>query len=328
MKISKGKKPRAVRTVIYGTEGIGKSTLVSYFPQPLYIDTEDGTLQLDVNRFDEIKKWKDITDAVDYVLANDTICKTLVVDTADKAEQMLIDDILSKNKDKASIEDFGYGKGYTMIQERFQSELLNRLDKVIAHHINVVVVAHSIVKTITPPDSDPYDHWELKCSRKVSPILKEWADMLLFCNWSFTVVQDDFKKGKALGAGKRVIYANHKSQYDAKNRYGLPDEMPLKYESIKAVIEGQIEPQPVKDQLNVDMEVNSIVEGGLAESAIEHLRREITKAGMDVSKVEEWLRKSERIAPDGTIEDLAENTANSMIENIETLKNAVSKEKE
>lgn len=292
MKISRGKKQTAVRTVIYGVEGIGKSTLVSHWPDPIYIDTENGTLQLDVNRVDGIKTWNDVINAVKEVIADPSICKTLVIDTADKAEEMLISEILQANK-KTSIEDFGYGKGYTMVQEQFQKELLNNLDKLIALGINVVVVAHAIVRTITPPDEDPYDHWELKCSRKVSPILKEWADMLLFCNYRITVVEGPNGKGKATGSGKRMMYANHKPTYDAKNRFGLPDEMPLDYSLIAHVIDGTLEAQPTA-KLDMNSEATGIID---ADNPVEEynwkiLVREAKEKGITENQMLDYLGRS------------------------------------
>ncbi|VGS15292.1 phage protein [Streptococcus pyogenes] len=40
MQITRGKRARAQRVVIYGPEGIGKSSFAAQFPEPLFIDTE------------------------------------------------------------------------------------------------------------------------------------------------------------------------------------------------------------------------------------------------------------------------------------------------
>ena len=52
MNIITGKLPAAKRIVIYGAEGIGKSTLASQCPDPLFIDTEGSTTHMDVKRFE------------------------------------------------------------------------------------------------------------------------------------------------------------------------------------------------------------------------------------------------------------------------------------
>ena len=72
-----------------------------------------------------------------------------------------------------------------------------------------------------------------KTSSQISPILKEWADMILFVNYkTFSVATDDKgTKHKAQG-GTRTMYTTHHPCWDAKNRHNLPDEMPFEYERI------------------------------------------------------------------------------------------------
>ena len=320
MKISKGKKKQAVRVVLYGTEGIGKTTLAAHFPKPLFIDVEQGSYQIDVERFDGITTWADVLEAIGYVEQNPDSCKTLVLDTADKAEQMLVEQILRENK-AASIETVGggYGKGYTMLQERFQKELLFSLDRIIAKGINVVICAHSIVRTITLPDADPYDHYELKCSKKVSPILKEWADILAFCDYKISVVTDG-GKGKAKGSGKRMIHFTHKPTYDAKNRYGLPDDAEMSYDVLRPVIDGQMEVQPEKNAIDAENPHEGIVEGNeLVEDIRTVLLRRLAQNGIDEKTFTDWLIRTGRIEEGTTASALSTPMAESMADHLDQL---------
>lgn len=320
MKISKGKKKQAVRVVLYGTEGIGKTTLAAHFPKPLFIDVEQGSYQIDVERFDGITTWADVLEAIGYVEQNPDSCKTLVLDTADKAEQMLVEQILKDNK-AASIETVGggYGKGYTMLQERFQKELLFSLDRIIAKGINVVICAHSIVRTITLPDADPYDHYELKCSKKVSPILKEWADILAFCDYKISVVTDG-GKGKAKGSGKRMIHFTHKPTYDAKNRYGLPDDAEMSYDVLRPVIDGQMEVQPEKNAIDAENPHEGIVEGNeLIEDIRTVLLRRLAQNGIDEKTFTDWLIRTGRIEEGTTASALSTTMAESMADHLDQL---------
>ena len=57
MKISRGKIDSAQKVVIYGPEGIGKSTFAAQFPEPLFIDTEGSTKNMDVARMDKPTSW-------------------------------------------------------------------------------------------------------------------------------------------------------------------------------------------------------------------------------------------------------------------------------
>lgn len=248
MQISSGKIQGALKVVFYGPEGIGKSTIASKFPDPVFCDTEGSTKAMDVRRFDAPKKWEDIFAAVNYVLADPSCCKTFVLDTADWAEALCI--AFTCNKGGVNgIEDFGYGKGYTYVQENFK-KLLDKLEEVLAHGIHVVITAHAKMRKFEQPDEmGAYDRWEMKLSRQVAPMLKEWADMVLFVNYKTYVIEDDKTKSKKAQGGKRVMYSTHNPCWDAKNRYGLKDCLPFEYEEIKHIVEGNTvkQPEPEKE---------------------------------------------------------------------------------
>ena len=140
LKIEEGIINRAVKACIYGSEGGGKTTYASHFPNPLFIDTEGGTTRLNVRRIACNKSWEELISTVKEVLNTPNICKTIVIDTADWAEALCIKYVCAKYH-KANIEDFGFGKGYTYLGDTFQ-ELLNLLDKFIDKGINAVVIAH------------------------------------------------------------------------------------------------------------------------------------------------------------------------------------------
>lgn len=233
--INAGKISRAVKTVIYGTEGVGKSTLASHFPNPLFLDVEGGTSQMDVRRIETPKSWEELISDVKEVAADPSLCGTLVLDTADKAEGLCIEAICRKYKQN-SIEAFGYGKGYTYIGEEW-SRLMAAFDSCIAAGINVTVIAHARQRKIELPDqTGSFDHWEMKLTKQAAPLLKEWADLLLFLNYKTYVVSTDNNSRKAQG-GKRVMYTSHNPVWDAKNRHGLPEEMDLSFDGLKKIFE-------------------------------------------------------------------------------------------
>ena len=221
LNISTGVIPRAQKVVIYGSEGVGKTTLAASFPNPLVIDTEGGTSHMDVRRIEKPQSWDELIAIVNEVSATPNICKTLVIDTADWAEQLAVAHICTKYKQN-SIESFGYGKGYTYLSEEF-SRLFAALDKCISAGIHAVVTAHAKMRKFELPDEmGAYDRWEMKLSKQVAPLLKEWCDILLFLNYQTFVVTTENKSQKAQG-GKRVMYTSHHPCWDAKNRHGLPD---------------------------------------------------------------------------------------------------------
>lgn len=317
-KIEKGIQKKAIRLVAYGPEGIGKSTFASQFPKPLYIDTEGGTHRLDVSRFPKPETWADLLGMIDAVIAEPDVCRTLIVDTIDRAEDLLANQLMQEySVDTIDKVGGGYGRGWTSLQERFQKDFLRRLDTVIAKGVNVVLIAHALMRKFESPEDPPYDRWEMKLTKKVTPIVREWCDILLFINYEVKTVEEN-GKAKARGKAKRVMHANHSPTYDAKNRYGLPDTLPLSYEPLKSIYEGTTEPKKDRTSLQIDTPVTGPVETTL-EDPRDVLIRRLAEKGIDRLRFEAWLVATGRLAPASTYMDLSGTQANSMIDHIDTL---------
>ena len=254
MKITKGKRARAQKVVIYGTEGIGKSSLASQFPEPLFIDTEGSTDNMDVARLDKPTSWIMLNNQIAFIKANPTVCKTLVIDTIDWAESLCVDNLCAMHG-KKGIEDFRYGNGYVYAKEEM-GRFLNKLQDLIEIGINVVLTAHAQIRKFELPDEmGSYDKYELKLGKKTSsqtaPLVKEWADLLLFCNYkTYLISQEKSTKKKAQG-NQRVMYTEHNPAWDAKNRHGLPSELPLDYNSIAHIFKTE-EKEEVKKTVQTE----------------------------------------------------------------------------
>lgn len=232
--LKRGKIARPQKAVIYGPEGVGKSTLASQFPSPVFLDTEGGTHHLDVVRFPDVRSWDDVLAAVKSLAAGGHEFKTLVIDTADWLEKRLAEHLCRK-ANKESIEDFGYGKGYVLIAEEF-AKFLASLDTLLARGMHVVFLAHSTVRKFESPDqAGSYDRYELKLSKQVAPLVKEWADLILFTNYVTKVAESDTGRRRGIGGRERVILTTHCAAYDAKNRHGLEEKLAFGYEAIAPV---------------------------------------------------------------------------------------------
>lgn len=228
-----GIRPRPQRVVIYAPEGLGKTTLASQFPSPLFLDFEGGTHHIDVVRVEP--KTLEETEATLLEISKSDPAKvgfrTVVVDTIDWLENLVIDAVCREGK-KDSIEDFGYGKGFTKAEERML-KVLGMLDAVKGAGFHVVLLAHSKINKFELPDAaGQFDRYQLKLEKRIEPIVKEWADALLFGNWKTQVAEKDNGKSRLVGGKSRVLYCNRTAAYDAKNRYGLKDEEPWSIETI------------------------------------------------------------------------------------------------
>jgi hypothetical protein len=160
--------------------------------------------------------------------------KTLVIDTADWLEKRLAEHLCRKSN-KDSIEDFGYGKGWVILTEEF-ARFLSSLDALLARGMHVVFLAHATVKKFEAPDqAGSYDRFELKLSKSVAPLLKEWADVVLFANYVTKIAEKDNGKMRGVGGKERVLFATHTAAYDAKNRHGLPDKLPFNADALTPV---------------------------------------------------------------------------------------------
>ena len=165
LKIHTGKAGGALKVVVYGPEGIGKSTLAAHFPRPVFIDTEGLTRHMDVSRTDKPSSWTMLMEQVQYIRSDPGVCSTLVIDTADWAEQLCIASICADKK-LSGIEDMGYGKGYVYLAEEF-GRLLNLLEEIVGRGVHVVLTAHAMMRKFEQSDEmGAYDRWELKLQKK------------------------------------------------------------------------------------------------------------------------------------------------------------------
>ena len=246
-----GVRQKALRVVIYGSEGIGKTTLAAEFPSPIFIDVEDGSNQLPVARLPRPTSWAMLMDEIKAVRDGDVpSCSTLIIDTADAAEQLCIDAVCAEQS-ISGIESMGYGKGYVYLAEKF-GKLLDLLGEVVDTGRNVVVVSHAMCRKFERPDEEgAYDRYELKLSRKVSPMVKEWCDMLLFLDYKTIVETESSRDGKVVKAkakgGRRIIHTTHHPCWDAKNRFGLKDPLSLDFAELAPYIPDLLQQQRTID---------------------------------------------------------------------------------
>lgn len=284
LQIHSGVQNVPVRACFYGPSGVGKSTFASDCPSPLFFDFEKGSHHLDVDRV-EPKDWEETISILKVLRDEPHSYRSIVLDTADWAEKLLIAHVCKKHH-KESIEDFGYGKGYTILAEAF-AEFLALLDELRAKGIHIVFVAHSHIKKFEQPDqTGSYDRYELKLTRQTAPLLKEWCDMLLFCSYETKVVELEGKK-KGIGGRERLLYTCHTAAWDAKNRQGFPEKLPFKFQAIDKAF-GSINAKPASAPKAPDTKAGSSATAQQLKN-IQNLWKQLAYGQSEMTKLFQWL---------------------------------------
>ena len=235
-KIHTGKRPAPPRLMLYGTEGIGKSTYAAQAPHAIFIPTEDGLGEIDCAAFPVAKSLPAVETYLTALAKEPHDYQTVVIDSLDWLEQLIWDD-LCRLSNAASIEkvDGGFGKGY-IAALRFWRQILDALDTLHKQrNMAVILIAHAKVERFEDPESSSYDRYTPRLNKHANAILTEWADAVLFATRKFRTESEELGFGRertiAVGVGKdggeRILRTVGGPACIAKNRYNLPYELPL-----------------------------------------------------------------------------------------------------
>jgi len=273
--VVRGRQVRPVRVVMYGTEGVGKSTFASESPDPIFLGAEDGTAHLEVDRLPQPETWLEVLQGVRLLANEPHTYKTIVVDTLDWVEPLLWN-YICKRDGKASIEDYGYGRGYHAALDEWRV-LLNDLERLrYARDMHIILLGHTWIKGFRNPAGEDYDRFEMKVHNRVAGLVKEWADAVLFAVYEEFVKKDErTKRVRGISSGARLIYTVRTASHDAKNRYDLPETLPLNWDDFWSgvVAHRPAEPEALVDEIARKAE---ILGGEVEEKAMAHMLKHRT----------------------------------------------------
>lgn len=237
--IRRNERIAAPRVLIYGVEGIGKSTFAAGAEAPIFIQTEDGLGSLQVDHFPLAQNVDDVMSAIAALYTEKHDFRTVVVDSLDWLETHIVRSVEAKHDAK----DLAYGKAAILQAESWRKVLdgLNALrnDRGMA----VVLIAHTTIKRFDSPEVEPYDRYQVKLQERSSALVREWCDAVLFANYRTIVKKDDvgFNKtsNRGISTGERLLYTSERPAFQAKNRYALPESIPLSWDAFVAAIANQ-----------------------------------------------------------------------------------------
>ena len=225
------------RLIIYGTEGVGKSSIGASASRPVFQMTrgETGLLPLlDSGRipptphFPEILTWSELLDATNLLIDQPHDYRTLVVNTLNGAERLCHEHVCRR--------DYGgrWGRdGFTSFMQGYDvaladwREYLDRLDRLRAtRRMGIIALAHSRISTFKNPEGADYDRFVPDLHMKTWALTHKWADAVIFLNYETFVDSDRTElRGKGKGGSRRKLYTQRTAAFDAKNRHGLPAEI-------------------------------------------------------------------------------------------------------
>lgn len=242
--ISKTKRAMAPpRLVVYGEHGCGKTTLAASAHKPIFLPLEDGLTGLEVDAFPILKSWKEVKEAMN-ALVGQTDFGTVAIDSLDWLEPLILEQVC-KDHNVKSIESIPFGKGYIDAMSYWR-EFLELCDRLRAQGMAVILIAHSEIKRFAAPDSEGYDRFQIKLHRMASAVVQEWADVIGFAQFETQIKKQDAGFGKVnargVSTGRRLLHVVEKPAYVAKNRYGMPDTIPLAWDALVSAIQNPTKP--------------------------------------------------------------------------------------
>jgi AAA domain len=229
-RVTSGRSPAPRRVMLYGTQGIGKSTFAANAPKPVFIQTEDGLGEIDCDKFPVAETFDTAMRALSELYTEKHPYRTVVIDSLDWMERLIWSEVCRK-KNVTSIEDIGYAKGYVFALTQWR-ELIEGLSALRSDRgMSVVLIAHARIERFENPETEAYDRYVPRLHKLAAAVVQEWCDEVLFATYKVYTRQTDEgfdrKRTQGLGTGERVIRTEERPAHVAKNRLGLPEELPL-----------------------------------------------------------------------------------------------------
>ena len=239
--ITRGRSIQAPRIFLYGVDGLGKTTFAAGAPNPVFLFTEEGKGLLDVASFPMVTKVADVHEAIGTLLNDVHQFQTLVLDTADWLETI----VWNETEAKYEAKELAYGKGAVIVANEWHKILAGFNALRTDRGMTIIILGHTQIKRFDSPETEPYDRYQPKLQERSSDLLREWADAVFFANYKVVVRKTDvgFKKevSRGVSSGERLLYTTEKPSHRAKNRWGLPESLPLSWSALSDALAANLE---------------------------------------------------------------------------------------
>lgn len=292
-RVTRGKVKRPHCIVVYGPDGVGKTTFGSQAPKPIFLGPERGTSTMDIERLPVPYNFSDVMLATGELLSDPHPYQSVIVDSLDWMEPLVFAEVCLENKGAKSIElaAGGYGKGYKEALLKWATWRARLDDLRDKRDMNIILLAHAAITDFQDPQAQvAYHRYQLKLHKDAAAMFREWAECVLFVNHQTFATEE----GRAIASGKRVAYTERGAGWDAKNRFDLPAEITLPKAGAWAAFEQAVaKAQPEKPDA-VRKRIAELTEAVKDEATRKLVADTVAKAGDNAASlvaIEERVKK-------------------------------------
>ena len=229
MKISSATCDGVPVVLIYGGEGRGKTTLACKFPKPVAMLLERGLPRgVSVDAIDGLASYNDVLEALRALYQDPQGYQTLIIDTLDSLEPMLLDAVCAKNGWK-NIESPSYGKGFVIADQEWQ-RFIRAVSALRDKGMTVVMVAHSTIERFDDPRAPSYTAYWPKLHKRARHLILDACDVVGFLAEDLRVATDDSgfrERTRATSSNQRFLFVEGCPAFVAKNRYAMPAKIAI-----------------------------------------------------------------------------------------------------
>lgn len=234
--ISRSEGIKAPRIMLYGPHGLGKTTFGASAPKPIFLLTEDGLGNLAADHFPLAKSYGEVIEAIGSLYSDQHDYQTVVLDSVDWLENLIVQEVNTKFDAK----DLAYGKGAVIAADYLRKALDGFSALRDTKGMAVILLAHCQIKRFDSPEVEPFERYMPKLQDRSSALVQEWSDIVLFTNFKTIVKREDVgfdkKVSRGITTGERMMYTVESPAYLAKNRFSLPNAMPLAWAELEKAL--------------------------------------------------------------------------------------------
>ena len=232
--IERGRQLEPPRILLYGQDGMGKSSFAAQAPKPIVIQTEKGLEEIGCARFPVAQSYEAFIANLTAIAADKHEFETVAIDTLDWLERLIWDHVCRRTG-KNNIEDVGGGfqRGYKFALDEWR-QVIALLERCHARGMVIILLAHTKIKRFEDPENPAYDRYSPRLHEAADELVREWVSATLVVTKRLVVKKEGtgFQEraiAAPIGAdgGERIMKTGASPAWVAKNRYNMPSELPF-----------------------------------------------------------------------------------------------------